>query len=272
MTHNTHQHSSTKKTPNELLFGYTLKWPHQMTTGHKVPSAEERIQELNNARREAHASLKIAQTSMQTQHDKHGLEEPSWKPGDLMWLEGKNLKTQYPAAKLALKHFGPFKILEKIGKFSYKLELPLKWKIHNVFHGSLITPYKETEEHRENFSRPPPVIVNKEEEFEVEQIVSVRQFGKQKTWQYLMKWKGYPNSENTWEPLRNLKNSMEIIHQWHWNNPKQPKPSELVMKLIELKPQTMQILRNTIERKHQLQRIVTRLQELLALRRKQLQK
>jgi hypothetical protein len=91
--------------------------------------------------------------------------------------------------------------------------------------------------------------VNKEEEFEVEQIVSSRQFRKQKAWQYLIKWKGYPNSENTWEPLQNLKNSMKMIHQWHQDNPEQPKPSDLVIKLIELKPQTMQILRNTIEKK-----------------------
>jgi hypothetical protein len=144
------------------------------TTSHKVPLAEERIQELNDARREAHVSHKIAQTVMQTQHDKYRLEEPSWKPGDLMWPEGKNLKTQYPTAKLAPKCFGPFKILEKIGRILYKLELPPKWKIHNMFHGSLLTPYKETEEHGENFSRPPPVIVNKEEEFEVERIPRIR--------------------------------------------------------------------------------------------------
>jgi hypothetical protein len=86
--------------------------------------------------------------------------------------------------------------------------------------------------------------------FEVEQIVSVRQFGKQKAWQYLMKWKGYPDSENTWEPLQDLKNSMEIVHQWHQDNPKQPKPSEFVMKLVELKPQTMWVLKDAIERKH----------------------
>jgi hypothetical protein len=65
---------------------------------------------------------------------------------------------------------------------------------------------------------------------------------------------------------------MEIVHQWHQDNPKQPKPSELVIKLIELKPQAMRVLRNTIERKHRLQRVVTRLQELLTLRQKQLQK
>jgi hypothetical protein len=76
-----------------------------------------------------------------------------------VWLEGKNLKTQYPTVKLAPKCFGPFKILERIRKISYKLELPPKWKIHNVFHGSLLTSYKETEEHGKNFSRPPPVII-----------------------------------------------------------------------------------------------------------------
>ena len=34
--------------------------------------------------------------------------------------------------------FGPFQMLHPIGKQAYKLELPKKWRIHNVFHVSLL--------------------------------------------------------------------------------------------------------------------------------------
>jgi hypothetical protein len=39
---------------------------------------------------------------------------------------------------------------------------PKQWKIHNVFHADLITPYKETELHSPNFTRPPPDLVDGE--------------------------------------------------------------------------------------------------------------
>jgi hypothetical protein len=39
-----------------------------------------------------------------------------------------------------------------------------------VFHTSLLTPYIETKEYGENFSRPPPDLINNEEQYEVEAI------------------------------------------------------------------------------------------------------
>ena len=39
---------------------------------------------------------------------------------------------------------------------SYQLEILKSWKIHPVFHASLLTPYKENDIHGPNFPQPPP--------------------------------------------------------------------------------------------------------------------
>jgi hypothetical protein len=166
-------------------------------------NTEHQISKLQNSRSKAQAALKTAQEAMKIQHDRYGEEGPDWKIRDLVYLDGKNLKVWYPTAKLAPKQQGPLEIIEKIGKTSYKLKTPHHWKIHNVFHGSLLTPYKETEAHGPNHTQQLPTLIDNEEEYEVEQIIDVRRFGKKQSWQYFVKWKGYPDSENTWEPLGN---------------------------------------------------------------------
>ena len=55
-------------------------------------------------------------------------------------------------AKLEPKCYGPFKILKQMSPAVYQVEIPKHWKIHNVFHANLITPYKETELHGPNFT------------------------------------------------------------------------------------------------------------------------
>jgi Chromo (CHRromatin Organisation MOdifier) domain len=62
----------------------------------------------------------------------------------------------------------------------------------------LLKPYIETEVHRENFSRPVPDILNEEEVYNVETILKHRKRGR--SYQYLIKWEGYPISEASWEP------------------------------------------------------------------------
>ena len=93
-----------------------------------------------------------------------------------------------------------------------KLELPPRWKIHPIFHVSLITPYHENETHGPNFIRPPPDLIDNEEEFEIETIVSHRRKGNQ--WQYLIRWKGYPTSDNSWEYEDNLEHSKETLNAY----------------------------------------------------------
>jgi hypothetical protein len=110
------------------------------------------------------------------------------------------LKTTHPTAKLAPKRYGPFTIIKKVSDVVFQLELPHQWKIHNVFHTSLLTPYVETELYGRNFSEPPPEIIEGDPEFKVEQIVGSRRIGKKKSLQYKICWKGYSPAHDSWEP------------------------------------------------------------------------
>ena len=124
--------------------------------------------------------------------------EQRYKTGDQVWLEGCNLWIDWPSVKLAPKRHGPFKIGKVLLPITYQLELPLQWKIHNIFHADLLTPYHETKLHGPNFTKPPPDLIDGEEEYEVEEILQSRRSGRQCKVQYLIKWKGYPDSENQW--------------------------------------------------------------------------
>ena len=59
----------------------------------------------------------------------------------------------------------------------YQLQLPPAWGIHDVFHASLLTPYHETDAHGPNFTRPPPSLIDGQEEYKVDRIISHRHHG-----------------------------------------------------------------------------------------------
>jgi hypothetical protein len=131
---------------------------------------------------------------------KKGTNYKPYQEQDQVWLEATNLKTTHPTAKLAPKQYGPFTIKKKVSDVIFQLELPHQWKIHNVFHASLLTPYIKTELHRPNYPKPPPDIAEGDPEFEVEQVVGSRWIGKKKMLQYKIRWKGYSPVHNSWEP------------------------------------------------------------------------
>jgi hypothetical protein len=100
-----------------------------------------------------------------------------YKKGQMVWLEGKNLKMPHQKTKLAPIRYGPFRIIKEISPVAYQLELPMTWSIHDVFHASLLSAYHETTAHGPNFTRPPPDMIEGEAEYEVEQIRSHRRHG-----------------------------------------------------------------------------------------------
>ena len=67
-------------------------------------------------------------------------EPPAYQIGDLVMLSRHNIKTRRPTRKLDHKNHGPFQIEKIVYPLAVRLTLPRKWKIHNIFHVSLLEP------------------------------------------------------------------------------------------------------------------------------------
>ena len=139
-----------------------------------------------------------------------------WKVGNKVWLETTNLHMNGPK-KLQMKRTGPFEIEEVISRTVFHLHIPSQWKIHPVFHTSLLTSYKETSEHGPNFLRPPLDLIDGEEEYKVKAVLGHR--GKPGRRTFLIRWKGYSAAEDTWEPERNLGNAQPLIMEYKITRP-----------------------------------------------------
>ena len=91
-------------------------------------------------------------------------------------------------------------------------------KIHDVFHVDLLTPYYETKAYEEQYTQPPPELIDGEEEYKIEEIIDDR-YNKQKcTKQYLIKWLGYSMSENTWVNKKDLHSPKLLEEYLHFKN------------------------------------------------------
>lgn len=107
----------------------------------KYPSVKDKMKTLIRNREEALAAHELARSRMM---ERRKSTFTPFKKGDKVWLDSRNLKTMYHK-KMKLKREGPFLITEVIGPLSYRLQLPYSWRIHNVFHATLLSKYRENE-------------------------------------------------------------------------------------------------------------------------------
>ena len=163
------KHSATKKLPFEILYSFNPPYSADSALETKVPMVAKQIQMIQEVQEEAVSSLWMAVQYAKDWDQNQDL--PQWKEGTQVWLEGTHIRTTHLKFKLAPRQYGPFKILEKVGSLAYKLKTPKYWKIHLVFHATMLTKYKEMEAHGVNFIKPPLEVLNDEEHYEVEAIL-----------------------------------------------------------------------------------------------------
>jgi len=135
------------------------------------------------------------------------------KVGDNVWLENKNIHSNRPSKKLDQKRYRPFKILKDISLGAFELELLKGWIIHNMFNEDLLTRFREPYYQGQHMElAPPPIIINKEEEYEVEEVWKYRKQGREV--QYLVYWKGYRDEHNQWITEIGLSHAKEVIEDY----------------------------------------------------------
>jgi len=189
--------------PHELIIGMNPDASFHVPED-PVPAAQNRLQELIKTRQDAQNAL---------QRRIKPLNIPrTFVSGDLVWLDAQNLKIKTPSRKLSPKRYGPYPILEQLSPVTYRIKLPPSLRIRNVFHVDLLTPFHETKEYSENYPQPPPEVIDGEEEFEIQEIIDERTHHRKK--QYLVKWLGYPASDNSWVDDRDL-HAPELLQEYH---------------------------------------------------------
>jgi hypothetical protein len=123
-----------------------------------------------------------------------------------------NIKHGTTNRKLLPKWIGPFKVVQKVGPVSYKLEMNSGWHVHPVFHVSLLELYKTDDR-----IRPPPPSIELEGalEYEVETILKHQTTGRKRPkTSYLIQWKGYGPEHKSWEPVANVANALKKLAEY----------------------------------------------------------
>ena len=108
---------------------------------------------------------------------------------------------------------GPFKVTKKVNEVAYQLALPEGWQLHNFLHVSLLKPYYKDGRHQ---PPPPSLLLDREKEFEVEDILGHDPKNKIKpdrTMKFFVKLKGFGHENNTCEPFRNMNNAPLVLKE-----------------------------------------------------------
>jgi hypothetical protein len=221
---NNARNETTGLSPFYMFYGREARLPLDLaltplTQARSSPSAADALARWRAALVRAQETTKAAQ-KRQKKYADEDRRELSFSVGDRVLLATAHLKLvgeSKRARKFTERYIGPFRVKRVINANAYELELPPGMRIHPVINisqlkeyhdGSAAFPFRPTP-----LTRPEPVAVPNDgaPEWEVERILDHRRFGRRKTLQYLILWKGYPVHEATWEPIESLDGSLELV-------------------------------------------------------------
>ena len=186
-------HLSTGISTFEALFGKKLNWENAVCKKKTTDIPAARNWALNLVAMWKLLEKYLTKTVvLQVKHCNLKHKPHKYNIKDFVYLNSSNIKSTCLSKKLDWKFYGPYKVIEPVGKQAYKLKLPQTMKIHDVFHVSLLKQCDRA--HKSNVPPPLPINVKGKDKYKIEKILNNRSYyGKL---QYFVKWIGYPHSEN----------------------------------------------------------------------------
>jgi len=184
--------------------------PRQSPSSLKM--VNEFTERIKSATEEAKSAICKAQKDMTQYYNQRRSLPPVFKPGDWVYLDTLDIKMTRLSPKLSHHRLELFKIERQVGLLAYHL------KLFNVVKLSAIP--EDPIPGRKPQALPPPIVVDGEPEWEVEEILDSHWHWRR--FQFLIKWKGFSREHNSWEVVSDVK-VLDLVMEYYRKYPAAPR-------------------------------------------------
>ncbi len=219
---NSLKQTTTGLTPFQCILGLQpplFPWTEEPSD---VPAVDHWFRESERVWDSAHIHLQQAVRRHKAFADARRSNAPIYRPGDKVWLSTRDLRLCLPCKKLSPRYIGPFTILRQINEVTFHLQLPAPYRIHPVFHVSLLKPFSPSApDPNEPAVPPPPEVLAEPTIYWVRNIMDSRLRGGHL--EYFIDWEGYGPEERSWVARDDVLDPSHLA-EFHQNHPDHPAP------------------------------------------------
>jgi len=215
--YNNSKHLATKISPFYPNYGFEPRtnWPMEIQFrnlalglyGHYMTSIHSKLSR----------QLEQSMEAMQKYYDKKRKSIEPFKKGELVILNGRNIRARHNCNKLEDKIYGPYEVVNTGKNRRYcLLKLPDSWKIHPTFNIALLEQYGGTDPKKQVLE-----IEADDAGWKMESIIaSGPSDDDPREHVYLVKWEEYLHDEHIWETYENVLDcSLQLLKEYFGKNP-----------------------------------------------------
>ena len=198
--YNSSYQTAIKTTPFHIVYGRAPPpiLPYQAGSS-RVAAVDQQLKDRDEFLAEVRERLLHAQEVMKTLQDQRR-RDVEFSVDDWVWLRLHRRTaagiTPAAASKLDTRFYGPYQVAQRVGAVAYRLRLPAKARIHDVFHVSLLKVYE---------GPPPTTVVPLPRLYHGRVLPTplkvMRARLNRGRWELLVSWEGRSATDTTWEQL-----------------------------------------------------------------------